>query len=215
MAKIIGFSGSTVKSGVVEKAMEQVLKSTGHEWELVRLNTLNMKQCIGCVGCATTNRCVLKDDINEILDKIEEADAILVGGLARMGRLNSLTTMFFERLSPLFHRKMLTKGKLAASVAGGFMAQEAVKEDLSSLFQAFSMEEVGSITIDGNASCFKCGYGETCDYSAFRAKYGQDAKITDDVFYVFDKDEEAVEKATLLGKKIAEAISKKTAEATN
>jgi len=34
MAKIIGFSSSTVKSGTVEKAMTQVLESTGHEWEL-------------------------------------------------------------------------------------------------------------------------------------------------------------------------------------
>ncbi|MCY6370588.1 flavodoxin family protein [Clostridium ganghwense] len=209
MAKIIGFSGSTVKSGVLEKAMEQVLKSTGHEWELVRLNDINMKYCTGCVGCGTTNRCVLKDDINEILDKILEADAILLGGVARFGKLNALTKVFIERLFPFVHRYMLTKGKIAATVAGGFFHQEVVKDELSSILQTLGMEDVGSITIDGNASCFKCGYGETCNYSAFRAKYGQDAKITDDVFYVFDKDEKAVEKATLLGKKIAEAINQK------
>lgn len=209
MAKIIGFSGSTVKSGTLEKAMEQVLKSTGHEWELVRLGNINMKYCIGCVGCSSTNRCVLKDDINEILDKILEADAILLGGVARFGKLNALTKTFIERLFPLIHRKMLTKGKIAASVAGGFFDQNTVKDELASVFQILGMEDVGSITIDGNASCFKCGYGETCDYSAFRAKYGQDAKITDDIFYIFDKDEKAVEKAELLGKKIGEAINRK------
>ncbi|QZY56192.1 flavodoxin family protein [Crassaminicella profunda] len=209
MAKIIAFSGSTVKSGVLEKAMEQVLKSTGEEWELVRLNTLNMNYCTGCVGCASTNRCVLKDDMNEILEKILEADAILLGGVARFGKLNAVTKTFIERLFPLIHRKMLTKGKIAAAVAGGFFHQETVKDEVTSIFQIFNMEEVGVLTIDGNASCFKCGYGETCDYSAFRAKYGQQAKITDDVFYVFDEDKETVERATLLGKKIAEAIKQK------
>lgn len=209
MAKIIGFSGSTVESGIVERALEQVLKTTGHEWELVRLNTLNMKHCVGCAKCAGTNCCVMKDDINELLDKILEADAIVFGGVTRFGTLNALTRTFFERMSPLFHRNVLTEGKLVASVVGGLFHQDAVKGELSSYYQGYKMKEVSSLVLDGNASCYKCGFGETCDYSIFRAKFGQDAKITDDVFYVFDKDEEAVERATLLGKKIAEAINQK------
>ncbi|MCM1991792.1 flavodoxin family protein [Oceanirhabdus seepicola] len=208
MAKIIGFSGSTVKSGVVEKAMEQILKSTGQEWELIILSNLNMKYCTGCVGCAHTNRCVLKDDINELLGKIEDADGILIGGLARFGKLNGLTKVFIERMFPLFHNNIL-KGKLVASVAGGLFDQQTVKEELSSVFQAYKMKEVGALSIGGNASCYKCGKGETCGNSAFRAKFGDDAKITKDVFYVFDKDKEAVERATMLGKKIAEVISLK------
>lgn len=69
MGKIIGISGSTVKAGVIEKAMEQVLQATGGEWELVRLHDIDIKYCTGCVGCATTNRCVLKDDGNYLLEK--------------------------------------------------------------------------------------------------------------------------------------------------
>lgn len=205
MGLIIGISGSTVKEGAVEKAMEHILKSTEKEWELVRLCNLNMKYCTGCVGCAHNNRCVLKDDINELLDKIKDADAILIGGLARFGKLNGLTKIFVERMFPLFHNNIL-KGKFVASVAGGLFDQKTVKDELSSIFEAYKMKEVGVLSIGGNASCYKCGKGETCGNSAFRAKYGDDAKITDDVFYVFDKDKETVEKATMLGKKIAEAI---------
>lgn len=206
MAKIIGISGSTVKSGVLEKAMEHVLKATGHEWEMVRLQTIDMKQCTGCVGCASTNRCVIKDDINGLLDKILEADAIVMGGVTRFGTLNALTRMFFERMFPLFHRKMLTEGKLVASVVGGLFNQEDTKMDMSGFYQTYKMEEIGALILDGNASCYKCGFGETCGQSAFRAKFGDDAKITDDVFYCFDKDKEAVERATVLGEKIAQAL---------
>ena len=63
MAKIIGISGRDVKNGNVEKAMEMALKATGHEWEIIRLRELNMGYCIGCVKCASTNKCVLKDDV--------------------------------------------------------------------------------------------------------------------------------------------------------
>jgi len=205
MSKVIGFSGSTVKSGVVEKAMEKVLESTGQEWELIRLHTLNMKHCIGCVGCSHTNRCVIKDDINEVLEKIEKADAVVIGGLARFGQLNALTKVFIERLFPMFHNNIL-KDKLVASISGGLFDQKPVAEELSSVFQTYKMEEVGALSIGGNASCYKCVKGETCDNSAFRAQYGQDAKITDDVFYVFDKDKIAIDNAVKLGKQISEAL---------
>ncbi|XMB66688.1 flavodoxin family protein [Mycoplasmatota bacterium zrk1] len=205
MSKIIGFSGSTVKSGVVEKALVHVLEATGHEWELIRLNNLDIKQCIGCVGCAYTNRCVLKDDINEILDKIESADAILIGGLARFGKLNALTKMFLERLFPFFYNNVL-KNKIVATVAGGLFDQSSISEELSSVFQAFKMNDVGTLLIGGNASCYKCGKGETCLNSAFRVKFSNDAKITNDVFYIFEEDKKSMLEADRLALKIDEAI---------
>jgi len=206
MAKVIGFSGSTVKSGVVEKAMVQILKSTGHEWELIRLNALDMRQCIGCAGCVHTSRCVLKDGMNEILEKIEQADAVLVGAMARFSGLNALTKVFFERLSALFHNDVL-KDKIVASVAGGLADQASVIDELSSIYKNYKMNEIGSAKVGGNASCFKCGKGETCEKSVFRAIYGDDAKITKDVFYVFEDDKEAVENATALGSKLGEALA--------
>ncbi|MCP4118015.1 MAG: flavodoxin family protein [Desulfobacteraceae bacterium] len=203
MAKVIGFCGSPIKSGNVEKAMEHVLESTGHEWELIRLSTKKISPCIGCVRCADNNRCVLKDDMNELLEKILEADAVLLGGFPTFGRVNALTKTFIERLFPLIHNHMLTKGKIAASVSGGFFDQETVKEDFSAVFRELLMRDAGSLAVDGNACCYKCGYGETCDYSAFIARYGKGAKITKDIFYVFDEDNDVREKAALLGKKIA------------
>lgn len=209
MAKIIGFSGSAVKSGTVEKALKYVLKSTGKNWELIRLNDLNMKQCIGCTKCASTYRCILKDDINGILDKVVEADAIVVGSPARIGGMTGLTKTFLERLFPLYHRDMPTRRKIAASIGGGLFHNKNVNDELSQFYKNFGMIEVGSITTGGNASCYKCGYGETCDHSAFIALYGKDAKITEDVFYSFEKDDKTKEIAKLLGKQIVESLNSK------
>jgi multimeric flavodoxin WrbA len=203
MAKVIGFSGSPVKSGNVEQAMAQILESTGHDWELVRLSTKNIRPCVACLACAKNNRCVLKDDMNELLDKILEADAIVLGGFNTYGGLNGLTKVFIERLFPLFHRKMLTQGKVAASVCAGFFEQKGVQEDFSAVFQAYRMQEAGSLAVEGNAACYKCGYGETCEYSALLAKYGAGAKVTEDVIYRFSSDSEAMARAESLGREIA------------
>lgn len=209
MGKVIGFSGSPIKNGVVEKALEHVLKSTGKEWELIRINDLNMQQCISCAKCASSYKCILKDDINEMLTKILEADAVIFGSPARIGGLTGITKIFLERMFPLYHREMLTRGKLVASVAGGMFHNEAVKNEFSQFFKSFGMKEIGSIIVGGNAACYKCGFGETCDHSAFIALNGKGAKITKDVFYSFDKDEKTKLEAEFLGRKIAENINLK------
>jgi len=68
------------------------------------------------------------------------------------------------------------------------------------------MEKIGRMWLEGNISCFKYGYGETCQYSLFRAKYGQEATITKDIFYDFENDKKAIEGATALGRTIANAL---------
>ncbi|TKG95106.1 flavodoxin family protein [Puteibacter caeruleilacunae] len=203
--KIIGISGSPTKGGVLESAMTKVLESTGHEWELIRLSGKNIKFCRGCIACAATNRCVFRDDMDEIIEKIMEADAVVLGGITRNNGVNALMKNFMERLSPLFHRKMLLKDKPVALVSTGFVTTQEAYKDLSEFVNGFRMNEVGNIVTGGNASCYVCGFGETCPYSAHRAVNG-DVKITNDTFYRFEKDSNCEEEATQLGQTLAQAI---------
>jgi len=206
MTKVIGFSASPTKGGVLESAMIKVLESTGSEWELIRLANKNIKFCTGCVGCAATNKCVYRDDMDELLDKFMDADAVVFGGITRHGGVNAIMKNFMERFSPLFHRTMLSKDKPVAIVSSGlFSAQEAYK-DVSSFVSGFRMDEIGDLKTGGNASCYKCGFGETCAYSAFRAMNGDDAKITKDTFYRFENDSSCVKDAVALGQLISKKI---------
>jgi len=205
MKKIIGFSGSPTKAGVLDSAITKVLESTGHEWELIRLSKKNIKFCSGCVGCAATNRCVFRDDMDELIEKIMDADAVVFGGITRHNGVNALMKNFMERLSPLYHRKMLLKNKPTAIVSTGLASAQEAYKDLSDFVNVFKMKELGNIITSGNASCYKCGFGETCAYSAHRAING-DVKITEDTFYHFEKDSKCVQKAVDLGQTLAKAI---------
>lgn len=206
MGKIIGFSGSPTIGGVLESAMTKVLESTGHEYELINLSRKQIKYCTGCVGCAKTNKCVFRDDMDELLEKFMEADAVVLGGITRHNGVNAIMKNFMERFSPLFHRKMLSKGKLVAIVSSGLYSAHEASKDMQEFVNVFRMDEVGTLETGGNASCYKCGFGETCEYSAFIAMNGKDAKLADDPYYYFEKDTECGNKAIELGQALAKRI---------
>ena len=77
--------------------------SQGAETELVHLYKLNFKGCISCFACKLKNgesygRCAVKDDLTPILEKAEEADAIILGSPIYLGTATGEMKSFMERL---------------------------------------------------------------------------------------------------------------------
>jgi multimeric flavodoxin WrbA len=123
MSFVIAFSGTPVKGGTIEKGLRMVLDAAGAERNgLVRLAALDIRTCRACKLCAPTNRCVIKDDVNPLLGRIEKADAVILSGYPSFGSLNALTKVFIERNWPIRHNRILTKGKTGAAVVAGGMA---------------------------------------------------------------------------------------------
>ncbi|WPC43017.1 NAD(P)H-dependent oxidoreductase [Clostridium sp. JS66] len=84
--KILGISGGT-KNGHNDAMCKEALmgaKEAGAEVEFIRLMDLDIKHCTGCTACVQTlmsgkgNMCVLKDDFDWLLDKMLDADGIVV-----------------------------------------------------------------------------------------------------------------------------------------
>ncbi|AGK95696.1 flavodoxin family protein [Clostridium pasteurianum] len=104
--KIIAFNGSPRKSWntatLLEKALEGAA-SKGAETELINLYDLNYKGCASCFACKkigskSYGKCALKDDLTPILDKIEEADGIILGSPIYLGSITGEMKSFLERL---------------------------------------------------------------------------------------------------------------------
>ncbi|MFT8315183.1 MAG: flavodoxin family protein [Clostridium sp.] len=104
--KIISFNGSPRKSWntatLLEKALEGAA-SKGAETELINLYDLNYKGCASCFACKkigskSYGKCALKDDLSPILDKIEEADGIILGSPIYLGSITGEMKSFLERL---------------------------------------------------------------------------------------------------------------------
>ena len=71
---ILAINGSPKPKGNLYRMLDKVARDTGHDYEMVHLAKLNIRPCIGCVKCADNNRCVQKDDMAPLYDKIVAAE---------------------------------------------------------------------------------------------------------------------------------------------
>ena len=58
---------------VLEVCAEEIEKE-GVETEIVRLRGKTIQSCLGCSKCAGTGKCIINDGINEIADKLRDAE---------------------------------------------------------------------------------------------------------------------------------------------
>jgi len=192
--------------------LEKIAGDTGEEYELVHLSRLRINPCVGCVKCADTNRCIQKDDMAPLYDKIVNADALVVGAAVYFGHPNAFTHTFLERLFPLRHVRMVTKEKPVATVVVGGHEAEKVAEDLTYRFSSyFECNVVGSIYFNSaTPPCFVCGYGTTCRYGGparwLAPEQFENFQITPDMFKQFEAQPEAVEACDTLSIRLKAAI---------
>lgn len=52
-------------------------RSAGNDVEKISLAGKNIKFCHGCMACQKLGRCVIKDDVNDIMAKVVDADTVV------------------------------------------------------------------------------------------------------------------------------------------
>ncbi|MCK5065377.1 MAG: flavodoxin family protein [Candidatus Fermentibacteraceae bacterium] len=83
--KVIAINGSARKDGNTSNLIKMVLEELnkgGIETELVELSGKNLRNCLACYKCFENKnrKCIIDNDIlNEIIEKMANADAIILG----------------------------------------------------------------------------------------------------------------------------------------
>ena len=80
--KVLLISASPRKGGNSDLLCDEFAKGAkdaGHTTEKIFLADKNINYCKGCEVCNTTHKCVQTDDMEEILEKIINADVIVLG----------------------------------------------------------------------------------------------------------------------------------------
>ncbi len=179
--KILGISGSPRKEETsgTHTLVRTVLENTGVDYELVSLRGKTIAGCIACLGCAKDNVCKVTDDMAPLREKIVEAEAYVIGAPNYYSTLNALTHAFIERWFQFRHQEGdLLWGKLAVAVGVGGMSGTAPADELEKFFRYSFIETVAKVGGQGAASCYTCGYGETCKVGVVHMVHGEGAKIT-------------------------------------
>ena len=79
MKKVIVISTSLrtgSNSDMLANQFVEGAKATGNEVEKIVLRGKNISFCKGCLACQKLGKCVIKDDVNDIMQKILEADVV-------------------------------------------------------------------------------------------------------------------------------------------
>ena len=103
--KAIAINGSPRKGWNTDMLLQQALKGAadaGAETELIQLSDLTFSGCRSCFACrragAETGRCMWKDDLQPVLDKILSADAVFMGSPIYLSNVSGMMYCLMERL---------------------------------------------------------------------------------------------------------------------
>lgn len=209
--KILGIVGSSRKEGVsgVHQLVKTVLENTGCNFELVSLRGKKIGGCIACLGCVKDNICKVEDDMSELRPLMAEADAYVIGAPNYYSTLNALTHAFIERWYQFRHQEGNTLwGKLGVAVGVGGTSGTFPANDIEKFFSYSFIETVAKVTGQGAASCFSCGFGETCKVGVPSLLYGEGVKITEDIIPRVTKQPEVMEAAAAAGQQLGERLRK-------
>ena len=79
MKKVIVISTSLRQgsnSGMLADKFAEGAKAAGHEVEKISLVGKNIQFCKGCLACQKLGRCVIDDDVNDMMAKVLKADVV-------------------------------------------------------------------------------------------------------------------------------------------
>ncbi len=104
--KAIAINGSPRKNWNTAQLLDSAQRgaaSVGAQTELIHLYDLNYRGCVSCFGCkrkgAIPCRCHLNDDLRPVLERVLEADVLLLGSPIYFGGVTGQMRCFLERLA--------------------------------------------------------------------------------------------------------------------
>ncbi|MDY6857102.1 MAG: flavodoxin family protein [Thermodesulfobacteriota bacterium] len=95
--EVLGISGSLVKNSNTDRLVKAVLNATGLESDFVKLSTINVRPCVGCKQCVPDNVCKVRDDFQELAEKIKKVKALIIGAYIPYGQIDGFTKALPER----------------------------------------------------------------------------------------------------------------------
>ena len=103
--KVIAINGSPRKGWNTDTLLKKALDgaaSAGAETEIAYLYDLKFRGCVSCLACKLQkeprpNRCILRDDLTAVLDKVHEADAVILGSPIYFSEITGEARSFLER----------------------------------------------------------------------------------------------------------------------
>ena len=125
--KMLLLNGSPHKNGTTNAALTEVarvLNEEGVETEILHVGNLGVRGCMGCYACMSLQKCVIDDEVNEVAEKLREADALVITSPIYYAAPNGTMISFLNRLfySSRFDKTMKVGAAITTARRGGITA---------------------------------------------------------------------------------------------
>lgn len=102
MIKVVAFNGSPRQEGNTYHAIKLVaeeLQKEGIEVEIVHVGNKLIRGCLACGMCYKNKneKCVIDDEVNEWIQKMKEADGIILGSPVHYSSISATMKAFLDR----------------------------------------------------------------------------------------------------------------------
>ncbi|MEI8128181.1 MAG: flavodoxin family protein [bacterium] len=133
--KVIAINGSPKSEGNTYHALKMVtdeLENQGVSTEIIHIGNKNIRGCIACGGCFKNKneKCVIDDEVNEIIKKMKSADGIIIGSPVYYASIAGTMKCFLDRAFYVAGSNGgLFRHKVGASVVAGRRSGEVATFD--------------------------------------------------------------------------------------
>ena len=131
--KVLVLSGSPRKNGNSDMLCDAFVKGAekaGHLTEKVFIQNKKIFPCLACYGCRNTHLCVQKDDMGEILEKMVQADVIVLATPVYFYSLSGQLKTLIYRTLPQYTQISNKDFYFMATAAAGKKSMERTMDAL-------------------------------------------------------------------------------------
>ena len=89
-------------SAILAHEAERGAKDAGHEVEFINLRDKDIRCCLGCSSCQKIFKCVQKDDMAELIEKVRSADVLIFATPIYFYEMSRQLKTFLDRCNPLY-----------------------------------------------------------------------------------------------------------------
>ena len=155
MGKVVILVGSVRKNGNTAMLAQRFAKGAtlNNDVEIISVADHKINPCIGCNSCYTSegNRCVQKDGMDAIYDKLSQADVLVIASPVYFYGISAQLKCIVDRLhTPMrytFRIRRLALLLVAANREEGLF--EPIISQYKSTMGFFGLKDAGIVTVDG------------------------------------------------------------------
>lgn len=125
--KVLLINGSPNAHGCTFTALSELartLEENGVSAEILHVGHKTIRGCLSCGKCSELGRCVMDDIVNEVAEKLREADGLVLGSPVYYGSANGTLLALLDRLffSSSFDKTMKVGAAVVSARRGGCTA---------------------------------------------------------------------------------------------